>query len=171
MTPCSAEQRARSIALRVMGHDDIDDATDAVLSFARIYAAEQVAQARAETEEEIVGSEVERNLQEWGIYAEVKAERVRQGILKAAGKFQHTPSDAAALRARTARHFVEVNRKLAGLREKAAKTLLETAGWKLVMEWERRAYSGPPATSPDRVLLAQMINEVLDAVRARRDEG
>ena len=62
----------------------------------------------------------------------------------------------------------EANRKLAGLRREKAEKLMKSAGWALVMEWERRAYTGPPATSPDRVLLAEMINEALE-VAARRE--
>ena len=44
--PRSAEEQARTVALRVMGHDDIDDATDAVLSFATASAAQQTAEWR-----------------------------------------------------------------------------------------------------------------------------
>ena len=49
--PRRSEQQALSIALKVMGHDDIDDATDVVLSFAITYAAEQTAALREEAKQ------------------------------------------------------------------------------------------------------------------------
>lgn len=62
----------------------------------------------------------------------------------------------------------EANRKLAHLRQKQADELTKSPGWALMMEWQRCAYTSPPATSPDRVLLAQMINEALkEAADAR----
>ena len=74
-----------------------------------------------EEQREAAATDPTRDLKMWGVYAEVKAERVRQVLLKAAGKFRHTPSDVD----------MDEGDKLAALMEEvgeASEALLERRG-------------------------------------------